>query len=330
MIKFSVIIPVYNTEKYLRQCLDSLFAYKGDDLEVIALDDGSTDGSLALLKSYPDPRLKVFHHENMGVFKTWKLGVGHSRGEYIVFVDSDDYVSEYLFPSLHQALAGKEGGYDLIQYGYTVFGDKRKQTAEEPYPQFSEGEYFGEALQTYKRTSVLQNLSPERYATARARWGKAFRAEKLKQLLPRLMDRVEMFEDDSAVIPYLTEMQSLYLLRKPLYFYRIGRAGSVCNSPEKLEAQFHDAGAVTAFLARPEWGISADALDCFCEYYHTFVLWLAILAQKDDLAGRIADDSRFAALLKRKKGFKAYLLRKKRFRTYRFLKKIRNLLTGRY
>ncbi len=323
MIKYSVIIPVYNTEKYLRRCLDSICAYDGA-LEIIALDDGSTDGSLALLRAYPDQRLRVVEKENEGAFRTWKRGVELSAGEYIVFVDSNDYVSKALFPALDKVF--RAGGYDLVQFGWTSFRDAKKGAlTEEPYPAFAEGEYRGEALLEYQKACVFENSAPDVYATARARWGKAFRAEKLKALLPRLMDLVYMFEDDSAVIPYLTGINSLYLLRQPLYFYRIGRQGSVCNSPEKLETYLHDAGAVANFLSAPEWGISAKALDAFYEYYHVFVLWLAIMSKKDLLAAKILDDKRLFTLLSAKKGLKFRLLRKKKFRTYRLLRRLKHL-----
>lgn len=323
MIKFSVIIPVYNTERYLTRCLGSLFAYKGDDLEVIALDDGSTDGSLALLQAYPDKRLKTVHKENEGAFKTWKLGVSLARGEYIVFVDSDDYVSEALFPALKKALEG--GEYDLIQYGWTLFGDKQKTVAELPYPALGEGAYTGEPLQRFKEKYIYVEHYTDCLATSRVRWGKAFRAEKLKALLPRLLDSIKMFEDDSVVIPFMLEMDSLYILHEPLYFYWFGRVGSVCNSPEKFEDYLRDANAVCSYFSREEFGIPARSLDCYYLHYHLDVLWHTVLAKEDDLAELILGDERFQRLLRAEKGLKSRLLLKKRFKLYRFLRNLRNV-----
>ena len=100
--KISVIIPVYNTERYIAQCIDSILASPLEDIEVIAVDDGSLDRSLEILMMYKDPRLKVFSKRSEGMFRTWKYGVERASGEYIVFVDADDYVSPALFETVER------------------------------------------------------------------------------------------------------------------------------------------------------------------------------------------------------------------------------------
>lgn len=94
----SVVIPVYNTEKYLKQCLDSIIHQTFDDIEIIAINDGSTDNSLEILKSYSkkySDKLKIIDSINQGAGKARNLGIDASSGEYIWFVDSDDW----LYPS---------------------------------------------------------------------------------------------------------------------------------------------------------------------------------------------------------------------------------------
>ena len=96
MIKVSVILPVYNTEKYLPECLDSIINQSLRDIEIICVDDGSTDSSLQILKEYAekDKRISVIHKNNGGQGSARNVGLNHAKGEYITFVDSDDYITE--------------------------------------------------------------------------------------------------------------------------------------------------------------------------------------------------------------------------------------------
>ena len=90
----SVIVPVYNAEKYLPACLDSLLAQSLTDFELLLVDDGSRDASGAICDEYAvrDSRIRVFHIPNGGVSAARNLGLDHARGEFVVFVDADDRV----------------------------------------------------------------------------------------------------------------------------------------------------------------------------------------------------------------------------------------------
>ena len=95
--KVSVIVPLYNVEKYLARCLDSLCRQSLREIEIILVDDGSTDSSGEICEAYAakDARFKVIHHtENKGVSVVRNTGVAHASGDYLMFVDSDDYVHE--------------------------------------------------------------------------------------------------------------------------------------------------------------------------------------------------------------------------------------------
>lgn len=92
----SVIVPVYNTEKYLRRCIDSVLAQTYADFELLLIDDGSKDKSGEICDEYAqkDARVRVFHKENGGVSSARNLGLDNARGEWVAFVDSDDYIEE--------------------------------------------------------------------------------------------------------------------------------------------------------------------------------------------------------------------------------------------
>lgn len=92
----SVIIPVYNAEKYLEKCINSILVQSFERFELILVDDGSTDSSGTICDSYAerDSRVKAFHKQNEGVSAARDFGVAHSKGEYIAFIDADDYIAE--------------------------------------------------------------------------------------------------------------------------------------------------------------------------------------------------------------------------------------------
>ena len=94
MPRLSVVVPVYNVEKYLNQCIDSILGQSFSDFELIIVNDGSTDDSGSICDQYAmaDPRVRVIHTENRGVVTARRTGVNMARGEYTVFVDSDDWL----------------------------------------------------------------------------------------------------------------------------------------------------------------------------------------------------------------------------------------------
>ena len=98
----SVIVPIYNTEKYLPKCLDSLAAQTYPDVEFILVDDGSTDNSGVIADQYTDPRFRVFHTENHGLSAARNFGIEQARGEWLMFVDSDDWVEPGFFEIPYQ------------------------------------------------------------------------------------------------------------------------------------------------------------------------------------------------------------------------------------
>lgn len=104
--KVSVIVPVYNVAQYLRQCLDSIISQSYNDLEIILIDDGSKDGSESICDEYCrlDPRVRVIHQCNQGLSKARNVGIDNASGDYIIFVDSDDYISDNFIECLLECI----------------------------------------------------------------------------------------------------------------------------------------------------------------------------------------------------------------------------------
>lgn len=119
----SIIVPVYNVKEYLPRCLDSLISQTLKEIEIIAIDDGSTDGSSSVLDSYSakDDRVKVFHVENGGVARARNIGLDNAKGEFVGFVDSDDYIECQMYENLLKvALESKS---DLVQCLFDIVYD---------------------------------------------------------------------------------------------------------------------------------------------------------------------------------------------------------------
>lgn len=119
----SIIIPVYNVEKYLRQCLESVINQTYKNLEIILVDDGSKDASGGICDEYAekDGRIKVIHKENGGVSSARNVGLENVTGSYIAFIDSDDYVLPCFIERLYNIV--KKHNVDLVDCNYTTFED---------------------------------------------------------------------------------------------------------------------------------------------------------------------------------------------------------------
>ena len=117
MPTISVIVPVYNTASYLSRCIESLVNQTYSDLQIILIDDGSTDNSGAIADEWQaiDSRIEVYHQSNRGQSAARNVGLQHAKGEYIAFVDSDDYIDSNYFSTMLQAA---DDTTDCVQTGY--------------------------------------------------------------------------------------------------------------------------------------------------------------------------------------------------------------------
>jgi len=110
MDKISIIIPVYNVEPYIKKCLDSVINQTYKNLEILLIDDGSTDGSKEICDEYAakDSRIKVFHKENRGLSSALNVGLNNFSGDYLGFVDSDDWIEPDMFGTLHKVIKNED------------------------------------------------------------------------------------------------------------------------------------------------------------------------------------------------------------------------------
>ena len=122
-IKYSVIIPVYNAQKTLKRCLDSLLGQAREDVEIILINDGSSDRSGAIIEDYRNryPNIRAVAQENSGVSAARNRGLDEAKGTYITFVDSDDYVSDDYFRVMDEAGEKEDSGYNSVAQLFSFF-----------------------------------------------------------------------------------------------------------------------------------------------------------------------------------------------------------------
>ena len=117
----SVIVPVYNAEKYLHRCIDSVLAQTYKDFELLLIDDGSKDSSGTICDEYAaqDARVKVFHKENGGVSSARNVGLDHARGEWIMHLDGDDWIEHDMLERLIQKGYFSKGSLEVLFLSYS-------------------------------------------------------------------------------------------------------------------------------------------------------------------------------------------------------------------
>ena len=157
----SVVIPVYNVEDFLRECVDSVRNQTMEDFEIILVDDGATDSSGAICDEYAgkDTRIRVIHQPNGGLSAARNTGLDAARGEYVYFLDSDDYIAPHALEALTQ-LAGQEQA-DVVFFDASVFF-----TDCEPDPKVYRYERSREYAPMNGRQMLLQLLDTDEYRTA--------------------------------------------------------------------------------------------------------------------------------------------------------------------
>lgn len=214
-MKLSIITPVYNTADYLPNCLDSLLAQDLEDCELLLVDDGSTDGrSGPLCDAYASRRpeqIRVIHKENGGLGDARNAGLAQARGEYVLFIDSDDYVSERLLPVLRSYL---ELDPDVLVFRFAI----DRAGAVEPAP--PDDLPFG-------RIVCLAD-APTLLLAAPNAWNKLWRRSLFTENDIRFPPRL-WYEDMATTAKLYAKAEKILAIPDALYFY-VQREGSITHN----------------------------------------------------------------------------------------------------
>lgn len=201
----SIIVPVYNGEKTLGRCLDSVLQQSFQDFEVIVVDDGSRDGSSRLCDNYSrkDPRIHVIHQENAGVSAARNVGIREAQGEYITFLDSDDYwLSSHLEQYYH---AAQKFNCDVVVGGFTIIDHEQTRVCQ---PQKA-GCFGVELWEDISRDSTIYGYL----------WNKLFRGELIRTGGFLLCEEMYSQEDLDFCLSVFGEVESVVQISCDTYQY---------------------------------------------------------------------------------------------------------------
>ena len=210
----SIIVPIYNVEKYLRQCLDSIQDQSYQNFECLLINDGSPDNSADICKEYvsKDPRFRYIEKENGGVSSARNLGLEHSKGEYITFIDSDDWVDLDYLEVLHSKI--KEYNTDFVISSYKKF-DMDEDCF---YLHIWDQDYYERIWTSQELLSQLPNL--ENYdGSYTVSWGKLFKRSIFDEIL--FNEQRKFGEDFECSFKLYLSMTSCLYIHKALYNYRL-------------------------------------------------------------------------------------------------------------
>lgn len=217
MAKVSVIIPVYNAEKYLKQCLDSVIGQTLKDIEIVCVNDGSTDQSPQILEAYAekDSRIKVIHKENGGPVSAKKAGVVAANGEYVGYVDSDDWIETDMYERLYEK--AQEYGGDIVASG--LFRQFSESTVKVKNT-IAEGIYDRDALIKQMLPYMLYNGIYYQMGVRPNLVNKLFRRELLISAQMNVPETITNGDDTAVTYPCIQNAHKVILTDEIYYHYR--------------------------------------------------------------------------------------------------------------
>lgn len=224
LFKVSVIVPIYNTAQYLPECLESIMAQSMKEIEIVCVDDGSTDDTPQVLARYAsrDKRIKIIHKENGGLVSARKVGVMAACGEYVAFVDSDDWIEADMYEELYQLAS--QYTVDMVTCGFFLEGNYTTTHMDT----VSQGLFTGAALSEV-RDKTIYDLERHTSGIKASLCYKLFKRELIQNAQCKIPDEITMAEDKMCLLTVLLDCSSVYVYHKPFYHYRI-RTNSIVHT----------------------------------------------------------------------------------------------------
>ena len=232
-IKVSIIVPVYNIENYLRECLDSVVNQTLKEIEIICVNDGSTDNSPLILEEYAiiDDRIRIINKENAGLAAARNTGMEYAKGEYIGFVDSDDYVDVSMFEKLYNNAKFHDSDIVMcpilvVNENYEELNNRRSGDIFPYYDLDCFDEDFNDCVFDFKKT---ENFI---FKIAVSGFNKIYRTEFINKIDAKFPEGL-IFEDGPFFYRAYLKAKNCSLIRDYLYFYRVNRLGSIMSNGDR-------------------------------------------------------------------------------------------------
>ena len=217
-IKISVIIPVYNVEKYIIECIESIINQTFKDIEIIVVNDGSKDNSIKIVEEYlSDKRIKIINKANGGLSSARNEGMKVAKGEYIYFIDSDDFINEDVLEVLYKNLESER--FDIIFSNFSFYNDKTKKEKKSKFnfpfkENINKGYYF---LYNGEEINV---------------WNRLYRKKLLEKYNFKFIEGI-IYEDQDFGFKTILLAENIKYIENYGYKYRVGREGSIMSSQRK-------------------------------------------------------------------------------------------------
>ena len=240
MTAISVIVPIYNNEKSAEECIGSILSQSFENFELILVDDGSTDGSSDICDRYgrKDSRVKVIHNTNHGVSHARNTGIEMASGEYIAFVDADDYINKDTLKIAYDNIRKNEVDV-VIWNNFFCKGESEKENIEFPKTSIINN-------RTVRNELVVTTLCPTMTSFGENAkvfvgmgfvWNKLFKKELIDKNEIRFDSGVELYEDVAFICKYMNNVESVSFVDTPLYHYRVSDKGATLRyKPNIIES----------------------------------------------------------------------------------------------
>lgn len=221
--KVSIIVPVYNVEKYIAQCLDSIIAQTLDDIQIICVDDCSTDNSVDVVKKYieKDSRIVLLRHDtNKGLSCARNTGIAYATGEYVGFVDSDDYVDETMFEKMYTK--AEKTGSDIVISNINLYFEDTGKTSV-----FRNNLFYtflsGRTFSAIEYPLIIMNIGA---------WDKIYRRTYLLENNLTFPEG-KIYEDHIFTVKAYVTAKKMSVVNEPLYYYRKNSGVSITDKEIK-------------------------------------------------------------------------------------------------
>ena len=226
IVKVSIIIPVYNVENFLVQCLDSIINQTLNEIEIICVNDGSTDKSSQILEDYAnkDDRIKIINKKNAGLGAARNTGMEYVTGDYVGFVDSDDWVNKNMFEKLYEN--AKFHSSDIVMCPMLIVNDGKKLSDHSYYDlECFDKDFYNNVFDHKKTREFIFKIAVNAY-------NKIFKTEFLIRINARFPEGL-IFEDNPFFYHTFLNARQVSLIKDFLYFHRINRQDSITSKPDK-------------------------------------------------------------------------------------------------
>lgn len=268
MPKISVVVPVYNVEKFLRPCLDSAKNQTLEDIEIICVDDGSTDSSGVILDEYAaeDSRFVVIHKENGGYGKAMNAGLNRARGKYFCILESDDFIMPDTYEILYKA--AEQFDADVVRTDYfdlMTSNNKIKLVAKQLSTDYS-----------YYYRIICPNKEPEVYSFVMHNWTGIYKRDFLEKNNIRYNETPgASYQDNGFFFQVFSQTDKLVYIPRPCYCYRIDNPSSSIHDKSKVYTMSQEYSFIRKFLAKhPEFEqevLPAYYARLFRAHYQTYI-----------------------------------------------------------